>query len=40
VAPPEIQLQDIFRGFLPFIGIQLIVLAIILLFPGITMFFR
>jgi tripartite ATP-independent transporter DctM subunit len=40
VAPPEIQLQDIFRGFLPFIGIQLIVLAIVLLFPGITMFFR
>lgn len=40
VAPPEIQLQDIFRGFLPFIAIQLVVLAIVLLFPGITMFFR
>lgn len=40
VAPPEIQLQDIFRGFLPFIGLQLVVLAIVLLFPGITMFFR
>ncbi len=40
VAPPEIQLQDIFRGFLPFIGLQLVVLATVLLFPGITMFFR
>jgi tripartite ATP-independent transporter DctM subunit len=40
VAPPEIQLQDIFRGFLPFIALQLVVLAIVLLFPGITMFFR
>jgi tripartite ATP-independent transporter DctM subunit len=40
VAPPHITLPDIFRGFLPFIGIQLFVLAIVLLFPGITMFFR
>jgi len=39
VAPPHITLPDIFRGFLPFIGIQLCVLAIVLLFPGITMFF-
>ena len=40
VAPPHITLPDIFRGFMPFIGIQLFVLAIVLLWPGITMFFR
>ncbi len=39
VAPPHISLPDIFRGFLPFIGIQLIVLMLILFFPELTMFF-
>ncbi|NRG19497.1 TRAP transporter large permease subunit [Rhizobiales bacterium] len=36
VAPPEISLTDIFRGFLPFIGIQLLVLTIMMVFPEIT----
>ena len=36
VAPPDISLADIFRGFLPFIGIQLLVLAVMLAFPEIT----
>ncbi len=40
VAPPHISLPDIFRGFLPFIGIQLIVLALVFLFPELTMMFR
>ncbi len=39
VAPPHITLPDIFRGFLPFIGIQLIILAIILCVPEITTVF-
>ncbi|NNE23742.1 MAG: TRAP transporter large permease subunit [Rhizobiales bacterium] len=39
VAPPHITLPDIFRGFLPFIGIQLIILALILCVPEITTFF-
>lgn len=39
VAPAHITLPAIFRGFLPFIGIQLLVLAAILLFPEITMVF-
>ena len=39
VAPPHITLPTIFKGFLPFIGIQLLVLAGILLFPEITMVF-
>jgi TRAP-type mannitol/chloroaromatic compound transport system permease large subunit len=40
VAPPHISLPDIFRGFLPFIAIQLFVLMLILFFPELTMFFR
>jgi TRAP-type mannitol/chloroaromatic compound transport system permease large subunit len=40
VAPPQISLQDIFRGFLPFMAIQLFVLALVFFFPELTMFFR
>ncbi|GAB4393187.1 MAG: TRAP transporter large permease subunit [Kiloniellaceae bacterium] len=40
VAPPHISLPDIFRGFLPFIGLQLLILTMVLLFPEITMLFR
>ena len=40
VAPPHISLPDIFRGFLPFIGIQLFVLALVLMLPELTQFFR
>jgi TRAP-type mannitol/chloroaromatic compound transport system permease large subunit len=36
VAPPQITLPDIFRGFLPFIGIQLVVLFLMLVFPNLT----
>lgn len=39
VPPPHISLPDIFRGFLPFIGIQLIVLTIVLCLPAITTVF-
>ncbi len=39
VAPPHITLPDIFRSFLPFIAIQLMVLALILLVPQITTLF-
>ena len=35
VAPPHISLTDIFKGFLPFIGIQLVALAVLLLWPSI-----
>lgn len=37
VAPPHITLPDIFRGFLPFIVLQLIVLFLVLFFPGIAL---
>ena len=39
VAPPEISLTDIFRGFLPFIGIQLLALAVLLMWPPIIAVF-
>lgn len=39
VAPPHITLPDIFRGFLPFIGLQLLILMIIFLVPEITTVF-
>ena len=39
VAPPHITLQDIFKSFLPFIGIQIFVLMLILLVPQITTLF-
>ena len=37
VAPPEITMQLIFRGVLPFVGLQLIGLLAILLFPQIAL---
>ncbi|MGD9295201.1 MAG: TRAP transporter large permease subunit [Roseobacter sp.] len=36
VAPPQITLTDIFRGFLPFIGIQLCALSVLLIWPNIV----
>ena len=35
VAPPHISLTDIFKGFLPFIGIQIIALSVLLIYPPI-----
>jgi len=40
VAPSHITLPDIFRGFLPFIAIQLVVLALVLFVPEVTMQLR
>ena len=36
VAPPLISLTDIFRGFLPFIGVQLLALSVLLIWPSIV----
>jgi len=36
VAPAHISLTDIFRGFLPFIGIQLLALCVLLIWPSIV----
>jgi TRAP-type mannitol/chloroaromatic compound transport system permease large subunit len=40
MAPPEITLPAIFRSFMPFMLIQLVILILILFFPELTMFFR
>jgi len=37
VAPPEISLKDIFTSLVPFIGIQIVVLALLLVFPDLSM---
>ncbi|MCR9151767.1 MAG: TRAP transporter large permease subunit [Rhodobacteraceae bacterium] len=39
VAPPHISLTDIFRGFLPFICLQLLALAVLLAWPPIVTLF-
>lgn len=36
VAPPHISLTDIFKGFLPFICIQLLALSVLLIWPNIV----
>ncbi len=36
VAPPHIGLGDIFKALLPFIALQILALAIVIVFPGIT----
>ena len=36
VAPPHISLTDIFKGFLPFIGIQILALSVLLIWPSIV----
>ena len=36
VAPAHISLTDIFRGFLPFIGLQLLALSVLLIWPNIV----
>ena len=38
VAPPEIQLQEIFLAVLPFIGLQITGLILVMIFPEIVMF--
>ncbi len=36
VAPPHISLTDIFKGFLPFIGIQILAITVLLCWPSIV----
>ena len=36
VVPPEVRTSQIYRGAIPFIGIQLVGLLLIVLFPGIV----
>ena len=38
IAPPEVTTGDIYKGAIPFILLQLLVLALIIIFPGIVSF--
>ncbi len=38
VAPPDISLGDIFRSLLPFIGLQALAVAVLILFPAIAIY--
>ncbi|MBD2561888.1 MULTISPECIES: TRAP transporter large permease [Nostoc] len=38
VAPPEVTTKDIYRGAIPFILLQLLVLVLLIVFPGIVSF--
>ena len=36
-APPELKLQDIYRGIIPFVILQLIGLSMVIMFPEIAL---
>ncbi|WP_292754772.1 TRAP transporter large permease subunit, partial [Methylophaga sp. UBA4502] len=36
-APSNLKLMDIYRGIMPFVGIQIIVLALLISFPAISL---
>ncbi|MGR3198970.1 MAG: TRAP transporter large permease [Paracoccus sp. (in: a-proteobacteria)] len=38
VTPPEISLGEIFRALLPFIGLQILAVALLIIFPGIALY--
>jgi len=37
MAPPEITVGDIYRSIIPFVGVMIIALAIVMLFPQIAL---
>ena len=37
MAPPEIGLRDIYRSIIPFVGVMVLALAIIMTFPGLAL---
>ena len=39
MAPPEITLHDIYRSIIPFVGVMIVALAIIMIFPEIALWF-
>nr|WP_238538225.1 TRAP transporter large permease subunit [Oceaniovalibus guishaninsula] len=40
VAPPDISLSDIFKALVPFIGLQILALGLLIAFPGIAMWWQ
>ena len=39
MAPPEITLRDIYRSIIPFVGVMIVALMIIMIFPEIALWF-
>jgi TRAP-type mannitol/chloroaromatic compound transport system permease large subunit len=37
LAPPEVRIQSIYRGIIPFVIMQLIVLGLVMLFPQLVL---
>ena len=37
VAPPEVNIKDIYRGVIPFIALQLLTLALVFFYPSIAL---
>jgi TRAP-type mannitol/chloroaromatic compound transport system permease large subunit len=37
MAPPEISLTDIYRSIVPFVGVMILALALVMAFPGIAL---
>jgi len=37
MAPPEIGLRDIYRSIVPFVGVMIFALALVMLFPQIAL---
>jgi TRAP-type mannitol/chloroaromatic compound transport system permease large subunit len=36
VAPPEVKTADIYRGVIPFVGLQAVALVLVFFFPGLA----
>ena len=39
MAPPEVTLRDIYRSIIPFVGVMIVALAIVMIFPEIALWF-
>ncbi|MCG8510731.1 MAG: TRAP transporter large permease subunit, partial [Rhodospirillales bacterium] len=36
ISPPEIRLHDMYRGIVPFIGVQILTLTLVMIFPALA----
>ena len=37
ISPPEITLKDMYKGVIPFIALEIVALALVMIFPGIAL---
>ena len=38
VAPPNVELMSIFRGVIPFVGIVILAMVVLYVFPGVALY--